>query len=103
MNTKSQNDVVNNTTNSEADAYNLTNDLLFRKTFGDPKNSNLLLSLVNSVFEQRNISLLKTITDLNPISIGDSIDAKTIILDIKAKRDEGKVLNVEMQVLKTLD
>ncbi len=71
-------------------------DIVFKKLFGSEENKDLLLSLVNSILPQN-----EQITEIelaNPYNIADYIDGKISILDIKAKDQDGKFYDIEMQV-----
>ncbi len=71
-------------------------DIVFKKLFGSEENKDLLLSLVNSILPQN-----EQITEIelaNPYNIADYIDGKISILDIKAKDQDGKLYDIEMQV-----
>ena len=71
-------------------------DFVFKKTFGSPENSVALIGLLNSILE-----LPQPITAVaiqNPFSYQEFENAKTVVLDVKAKDSSGRIFNVEMQV-----
>jgi len=71
-------------------------DIVFKKLFGSEENKDILLSLINSILPQN-----EQITEIelaNPYNIADYIDGKISILDIKAKDEDGKLYDIEMQV-----
>jgi len=72
-----------------------TVDYVFRKIFGDPKNSVALIHLLNSVLEL--VSPIVEVTILNPFVEKDYDDDKMVVLDIKARETDGRWLNIEMQ------
>lgn len=72
-------------------------DYAFKKLFGSEENKPLLISLLKAIlrFEIVDVELL------NPFSDKDSLDEKLSILDIKARLDDGRLINVEMQMVIT--
>mgnify|MGYP001245922593 CR=1 FL=1 len=72
-----------------------TIDYVFRKIFGDPKNSDVLIHVLNSVLEFR--SPITEVEILNPFVDKEFEDDKLAILDIKARDVQGRWFNVEMQ------
>lgn len=77
--------------------YRLTNDYMFRAVMQQSKN--VLKHLVCVIL---GISV-DTVVDLdicNPIELGEEIDSKTCILDIKLLLNQNRYINIEMQVSK---
>ena len=76
-------------------AYRLTNDVLFHIVMN--RSERCLRGLLSAVLSipQQEITDLKI---LNPIDYGSRIDAKEIILDIKAELNHTVYVNIEMQV-----
>ena len=72
-----------------------TIDYVFRKIFGDPKNSDVLIHVLNSVLEFS--SPIVEVDILNPFIDKEFGEDKLAILDIKARDLDGRWLNVEMQ------
>ncbi len=70
-------------------------DLAFKKLFGVERNKDLLLSLINSIVEEK----IQTIKLKNPYNQPDYIDGKLSVLDIKAEDEKGRIYNVEMQII----
>ena len=71
-------------------------DFVFKKMFGSPENSVALIGLLNSILE-----LPRPITDViiqNPFSYQEFENAKTVVLDVKARDSSGRIFNVEMQI-----
>ena len=72
-----------------------TNDFVFRMTFANPDNADLLLHLINAILAPAapivNVEILNP--DLDPEYDGD----KFSILDVKARDSEGRLFNIEMQ------
>ena len=72
-----------------------TVDYAFRKIFGDPKNSDVLIHVLNPVLEFR--SPITEVEILNPFIDKEFEDDKLAILDIKARDIQGRWFNIEMQ------
>jgi predicted transposase/invertase (TIGR01784 family) len=72
-----------------------TIDYVFKKIFGDPENSDVLIHLLNSVIEPR--SPITAVEIQNPFLEKEFEDDKYSILDLKARDSEGRWFNVEMQ------
>ena len=73
-------------------------DFIFKLIFGNEENTDILLSLLNSIlkFEARN--KLDKIEVLNPFIRRELLEDKTSILDIKAKTSAGELINIEIQL-----
>ena len=74
----------------------MTNDYLFRAIL--QKNNTVLKALISSLL-RLDFETISSVEITNPIILGDSIDAKTFILDIKIIMDGNTVINLEMQVI----
>ena len=72
-----------------------TIDYVFKKIFGDPENSDVLIHLLNSVIEPR--SLITAVEIQSPFLEKEFEDDKYSILDLKARDSDGRWFNVEMQ------
>ena len=76
-------------------------DLAFKKIFGVEENKPLLISLLNSI-----VSTEDQVRDaelLNPYNSQNFSEDKSSILDIKARGNNGRVFNIEMQVADETD
>ena len=92
---KSQNKDYTNLTGTIR--YRLTNDYMFRAVM--QKNKNILKHLVCAILGIQP----ETVSELdicNPIVLGEEINAKSCILDIKVLLNNRQYLNIEMQVSK---
>lgn len=77
--------------------YHLTNDYMFRAVM--QKNKNVLKHLICAIIGIK----ADTVMDLdicNPIELGEEINSKTCILDIKVLLNNKQYINIEMQVVK---
>ena len=72
-----------------------TVDYAFKKLFGDPENSDLLIHLLNAVLKPD--SPIVDVQLLNPFNEKEFAEAKLTVLDIKARDASGAWYNVEMQ------
>ena len=75
--------------------YHLTNDYMFRAVM--QKNENVLKHLLCAILD----IVVESVTDLkimNPIVLGEEIESKTCILDIKLLINHSHYYNIEMQV-----
>ena len=72
-----------------------TVDYAFKKLFGDPENSDLLIHLLNAVLKPD--SPIVDVQMLNPFNEKEFAEAKLTVLDIKARDASGAWYNVEMQ------
>lgn len=74
----------------------MKNDYLFCAML--QRNNNVLKSLICALLHLPHQGI-QTATIQNPISLGKSIDAKTIVLDIKVLLNQNTILNLELQVI----
>ena len=75
--------------------YGLTNDYMFRAIL--QKSRKTLIGLASSLLHL-NPEDIKKIEITNPIILGESINAKTFILDVNILLNNSRMLNLEMQV-----
>ncbi|MDD3416392.1 MAG: Rpn family recombination-promoting nuclease/putative transposase [Lachnospiraceae bacterium] len=80
--------------------YSLTNDYLFRAVMQD--NQNVLRGLVCSLLHLK-ADEINSIDIRNPIILGEQIDSKTFILDLKILLNDNELINIEMQITNYLD
>ncbi len=76
----------------------ITNDIAFRKIFGNENKKKSLISFLNAVI---NLPQNEPITDVeitNPYQLGTLSGGKSTIVDVKAKDKNGNAFIVEMQV-----
>lgn len=76
-------------------------DIAFKKVFGSDPWRDLTASLVNAVLDPPLQRRLVDVELLNPYSEKMALDDKLSILDIKARDDQGRLYNLEMQMLVT--
>ena len=75
--------------------YGLTNDYMFRAI--QQKSRKTLIGLASALLHL-NPEDIKDIEITNPIILGESINAKTFILDVNILLNNSRMLNLEMQV-----
>ncbi len=73
-----------------------TVDFAFKKIFGSPENAEALIGLLNAILDLN--QPITYVEILNPFNYQEFAEAKQIILDLKARDDAGRCLNIEMQV-----
>ena len=76
-------------------------DIAFKKVFGSEPWRDLTASLINAVLEPPPPQLVVDVELLNPYSEKMALDDKVSILDIKVRDDQGRLYNLEMQMLAT--
>lgn len=76
--------------------YSLTNDYLFRALL--QRNNRVLKHLICALLHLRPEEV-STVTIENPIVLGDALDSKTFVLDVRVLLDNHALLNLEMQVV----
>lgn len=71
-------------------------DIAFKKIFGVEENKDLLISLINSIVSEKD--QVADVILLNPYNPQNFKNDKLSILDIKAKGENGKYFNIEIQI-----
>jgi len=71
-------------------------DFAFKKLFGSEENKDLLISLINAIVSEED--QVVEVELKNPFNLADYRADKISILDIKAKAENGRWFNVEMQI-----
>ncbi|MDO9105403.1 MAG: Rpn family recombination-promoting nuclease/putative transposase, partial [Methylovulum sp.] len=71
-------------------------DFAFKKLFGSEENKDLLISLINAVVSED--QQVVEVELKNPYNLAAYQAGKMSILDIKAKSEQGRWFNVEMQI-----
>jgi predicted transposase/invertase (TIGR01784 family) len=69
-------------------------DYAFKKLFGSVENQDLLLDLLEAVLAEK----INWVRILNPFQPKETATDKLSILDIKAEMDDGRLVNIEMQI-----
>jgi predicted transposase/invertase (TIGR01784 family) len=76
----------------------ITNDVAFRKIFGNDKKKEILISFLNAILHLKGDKCIKSITIANPFQLPILPNMKTSIIDVKAKDFNGNTFIIEMQV-----
>ena len=76
----------------------MTNDLLFHLLLQEPDASDILKGLISS-FQDIEFDEINSVIVQNPISFGETINSKTMVLDVKAILNNNSIVNLEMQVI----
>lgn len=72
-----------------------TVDYAFKRMLGSPEHTDVTVHFINAVFDRS--PLITQVELLNPILGKETADDKLSILDVRARDDQGRWLNVEMQ------
>ena len=72
-------------------------DLFTTVLLGDQKNESLLLSYINGVFLDVGKTPIVKATVLNPFNVKKFAESKSIVLDVRAKDEQGRFFNLEIQ------
>jgi predicted transposase/invertase (TIGR01784 family) len=76
---------------------NPTNDIAFKKIFGNSQKKEILISFLNAILAFEGSKMIKGINLVNPYQIPRIEALKETILDIKAINQEGEHFIIEMQ------
>ena len=71
-------------------------DIAFKRIFGVEENKDLLMSFINSVVSEED--RVADLTILNPYNPQNFANDKLSILDVKARGENGKLFNIEIQI-----
>ncbi len=74
-------------------------DFAFKYVFGREQNEPLLVLLLNAILDPPPAQRLVGLTLLNPLLPQDATEDKLSILDIRAHDTQGRIYNIEMQML----
>ena len=76
----------------------ITNDIAFRKIFGNDSKKKSLISFLNAVIDLPKNEQIIDVTITNPYQLGKLSGGKSTIVDVKATDEKGNIFIVEMQV-----
>ncbi len=76
----------------------ITNDIAFRKIFGNEAKTEILISFLNAVLKLEGIKQITWVEILNPYQLPRIAGSKATILDVRAKDKAGNSYIIEMQV-----
>lgn len=78
---------------------NPKNDFLFKRLFGEEESKDVLIGLLNAIYEHKGLSSIVNVKVIeNKELTRKLIDDKEGRLDVRCETDEGAQVNVEMQV-----
>ena len=80
--------------------YTLTNDYLFHIVL--QKNKKILRGLIKSLLNLKDEEIVDIVLE-NPITPGEAVNDKTVILDLFITLNNNKKINIEMQILNSRD
>jgi predicted transposase/invertase (TIGR01784 family) len=78
-------------------------DYAFKRLFGSEPHQRLLIHLLNAVLQPPPTERVATIEILNPFNDKEALDDKLSVVDIKARDQQGRQFNIEMQLLPYAD
>ena len=76
----------------------ITNDIAFRKIFGNDNKKKSLISFLNAVIDLPKNEQIIEVEKINPYQLGKLSGGNSTIVDVKAKDEKGNIFIVEMQV-----
>jgi predicted transposase/invertase (TIGR01784 family) len=76
----------------------ITNDIAFRKIFGNDSKKKSLISFLNAVLDLPENEQIIDVEITNPYQLGKLSGGKSTIVDVKAKDEKGNIFIVEMQI-----
>src|SRR5215213_5429469 len=76
----------------------VTNDIAFRKIFGNGNKKKSLISFLNAVIDLPQNNHVVDVEITNPYQLSKLSGGKSTIVDVKAKVQKGNIFIVEMQV-----
>ncbi len=76
----------------------ITNDIAFRKIFGNETKKKALISFLNAVIDFPKNERIIDVEITNPYQLGKLSGGKSTIVDVKAKDEKGNIFIVEMQI-----
>lgn len=76
----------------------VTNDVAFRKIFGNENKTEIIISFLNAVLELKDDHRIQEVTIVNPYQLPRIVGEKASIVDVRAIDMRGRQFIVEMQV-----
>ncbi len=76
----------------------MTNDIAFRKIFGNENKKIILISFLNAVLKLEGNSCIAYVDIMNPYQLPIIKNLKASIIDVRAKDKQGNIYIIEMQV-----
>jgi predicted transposase/invertase (TIGR01784 family) len=83
------------------DRINPLNDFAFKRIFGVEENKDILIDFLNATLKLK--EPIENLEILNPYIDKSALDDKLSILDIKAKMQNGELVNIEVQIANKYD
>jgi predicted transposase/invertase (TIGR01784 family) len=76
----------------------ITNDIAFRKIFGNDAKKKPLISFLNAVIDSPKNEQIVDVEIINPYQLGKLSGGNSTIVDVKAKDERGNIFIIEMQI-----
>lgn len=78
--------------------FSFLNDFVFKYIFGQEKNEQLCICLLNALLKKAESEKIVSLEFLNPFNIKERNEQKFSVLDVKARDINGDLFNIEVQV-----
>lgn len=76
----------------------VTNDVAFRKIFGNEKKTEIIISFLNAILLLAGDKRIKEVSIIDPYQLPRVAGEKATIIDVRAKDEKGRQFVIEMQV-----
>ncbi|MCG8104970.1 MAG: Rpn family recombination-promoting nuclease/putative transposase, partial [Candidatus Thiodiazotropha endolucinida] len=73
-------------------------DLFARALLGDERNTGLLTNFINAFLTPKGLNPVISVDILNPYNLKEYINDKETILDVKARDNHKRIINIEVQI-----
>ena len=80
--------------------FSLLNDFVFKCVFGQKKNAQLAICLLNALLKKSGKSKITSLEFLNPFNLKEAAEQKISVVDVKVRDGENKAYIIEVQVCK---
>ena len=77
----------------------LTSDFVFKYVFGSETSTNILRSFLTAVHTDAGLPAVAELEIRNPFNSAESYDAKTSVVDVRARDVNGTIYTMEVQAL----
>jgi predicted transposase/invertase (TIGR01784 family) len=78
--------------------FSLLNDFVFKYVFGQEKNEELAICLLNALLKKSGRDKIVSLEFLNPFSFKEAAELKTSVVDVKVRDGENRCYTIEVQV-----
>ena len=78
--------------------FSLLNDFVFKYVFGQEKNEDLAICLLNALLKKSGRDKIVSLEYLNPFNLKETAELKTSVVDVKVRDGEDRCYTIEVQV-----